>query len=169
MRDEPKKRSWGWIGWAVLALFVVYPLSVGPSLWMLSHVKDGRLTKSYEIVYAPLELVCASSEELTDVLGWYEGLWLPSAVGRSTGSGATAGREVRFSLEGGGGIATGANGSGVTFDEGKVHVEKSRILVNDKVVATIPDNAELIEIDYSAGQLTIKADGANVHKARFDK
>jgi hypothetical protein len=94
---------------------------------------------------------------------------LPSAEGRSTGSGATAGREVRFSLEGGGGIATGGNGSAVTFDEGKVLVEKTRILVNDKVVATIPGNSELVEVDYGAGQLTIKVDGVDVHQAKIDK
>ena len=169
MSNERKKRSWGWVGSVLLALFVLYPISVGPALWMRWHVNDGRLTKSYEIVYAPLELVCERSEELTDVLGWYEQLWLPSAAARSTGSGATAGRQVRFSLEGGGGMVVGANGSAVTFDKGKVHVEKSRILVNDKVVATIPVNAELVEIDYGAGQLTIKADGADVHQANFDK
>jgi hypothetical protein len=86
---------------------------------------------------------------------------------RSTGSGTTAGREVRFSLDGSGGIVTSANASTVTFAHGKIVVEKSRILVNDKEVATIADSAKAVEIDYTAGRLTIKADGANVHEATF--
>jgi hypothetical protein len=30
--DEPKKRSWAWIWWTLIALLVLYPLSMGPAL-----------------------------------------------------------------------------------------------------------------------------------------
>jgi hypothetical protein len=91
------------------------------------------------------------------------------AVGRSTGSVVMAGREVRFSVDGRGSVKGGSGGSTVIFDEGEILVEKSRILVNGKVVAPIPDNAKLVEIDYGAGQLTIKVDGVDVHKGKFAK
>ena|ERR1700693_785783 len=86
---------------------------------------------------------------------------------RSTGSGTAAGREVRFSVDGSAGIVTSANASTVNFDHGKIVVEKSRILVNDKEVATLADSAKAVEIDYSTGRLTIKVDGTNVHEATF--
>ena len=87
---------------------------------------------------------------------------------RWTGSSTAAGREVRVSLDGTSGIASmPANASTVTFAHGKIVVEKSRILVNDKEVATIADTAKAIEIDYSTGRLTIKVDGANVHEETF--
>ncbi len=86
---------------------------------------------------------------------------------RWTGSSTAAGREVRVSLDGTSGIASSANASTVTFAHGKIVVEKSRILVNDKEVATIADSAKAIEIDYSTGRLTIKVDGANVHEETF--
>jgi hypothetical protein len=48
MSDEPKKRSWAWIGWALIAAIVLYPLSSGPAfaiarrtgiepLWMTTY------------------------------------------------------------------------------------------------------------------------------------
>jgi hypothetical protein len=43
MSDEPKKRSrsWrslGWIGWTALALLLVYPLSIGPAVWISTAI-----------------------------------------------------------------------------------------------------------------------------------
>jgi hypothetical protein len=35
MSDGPKKRSLGWIGcWALVTLLVLYPLSIGPAVWI---------------------------------------------------------------------------------------------------------------------------------------
>jgi hypothetical protein len=31
MSDEPKKRSRSWIWWALVVVFVLYPLSIGPA------------------------------------------------------------------------------------------------------------------------------------------
>jgi hypothetical protein len=61
MSDESKKRPWGWIGWALIAVIVLYPLSSGPAfaiarrtgaerLWMTTYrpmvklaLRDGRI------------------------------------------------------------------------------------------------------------------------------
>jgi hypothetical protein len=62
MSDEPKKRPRGWIGWTALALFVLYPLSVGPVTW-LAHTIDpndnGTPYRLVVILYLPLGLVAA--------------------------------------------------------------------------------------------------------------
>jgi hypothetical protein len=34
MSDEPKKRSRAWIWWTLVAVFVLYPLSIGPVAWV---------------------------------------------------------------------------------------------------------------------------------------
>ena len=37
MSDEPKKRSRGWVGSLLFAVFVLYPLSMGPVWWASDH------------------------------------------------------------------------------------------------------------------------------------
>jgi hypothetical protein len=60
MSDEPKKRRRGWIGWALVALLVLYPISVFPvalvGAWLkhwglLSHPAFDATTQK---VYAPV-------------------------------------------------------------------------------------------------------------------
>src|SRR5947209_13973458 len=78
--------------------------------------------------------------------------------GRSSGGTKSGSREVKFSLDGGGGIWTQADASTVTFAEGKVVVEKARVLFNDKEVAQFPEDTKIVEVDYIGGTLTITAD-----------
>jgi hypothetical protein len=94
-----------------------------------------------------------------------------SVVGgvRQGGSTTWEGRTVKYSVDGPGSLVTVGNDSTITFSGGKIVVEKSRVLMNDKVVVTIPGNTETVDIDYAAGKLTIKADGANVHEATLAK
>ena len=78
MSDEPnKQRRWGWVGWAPVAVFVVYPLSVGPACW-LSVKYDGAESsaKVVETIYEPIDWICGKSESLHGALRWYARLWV---------------------------------------------------------------------------------------------
>jgi hypothetical protein len=65
MSDEPKKRSRRWIGWTVLALLVLYPLSMGPADalcgWILEDLRP------LDPVYHPLFLIA----DACGLSGWY--------------------------------------------------------------------------------------------------
>jgi hypothetical protein len=55
MSDLPKKRAWVW--WALLAIFVLYPLSIGPAFWWASAEGPfffGDRWGTLSTVYAPL-------------------------------------------------------------------------------------------------------------------
>ena len=95
----------------------------------------------------------------------------------SGGGGMVGGREVKFALDGPGGIKPGGerrtNGSIeeipaiVEFTGGKVSVEKARVLLNDKEVAKLPENTKVVAVDYTGGTLTITADGTKVYEAKL--
>jgi hypothetical protein len=56
MSDEPKKLR-AWTGWIALALFVLYPLSVGPVKligWELDGCHRGGWTRFLEGAYGPI-------------------------------------------------------------------------------------------------------------------
>jgi hypothetical protein len=53
MSDEPKKRSRAWIGWAALGLFVGYPLSGGPLVFM--DAAGYRPSQAIMVLYWPLD------------------------------------------------------------------------------------------------------------------
>jgi len=69
MSDEPKKqpRWWvqAWIWWALLALIVLYPLSMGPVLKTCDA--DG--------LYAPIFYLTRVLPGSFGVVQWYCGLW----------------------------------------------------------------------------------------------
>jgi hypothetical protein len=92
-----------------------------------------------------------------------------TTVTRSSGGSKSDAREVKYSLDGNGGISGAGDASTVTFAEGKVVVEKARVLVNDKEAAKIPEATKLILVDYTAKTLTVTADGAKVHEEKFGK
>jgi hypothetical protein len=63
MSDEPRRGSRAWIGWALLVLIVLYPLSMGPAR---------RFTPT---VYAPLVLASERCEPFHEVVNWYLQFW----------------------------------------------------------------------------------------------
>ena len=76
MSDEPKKRSRAWIGWALLAVFVLYPLSVGPVNWLYQHSdKDTRIYRAARVVHAPIDYLTNHSKTAYDVVSWYVSFW----------------------------------------------------------------------------------------------
>ncbi len=68
MSDEPKKRPRAGIGWTLFAVLVLYPLSMGPVLWIARHFSGGE-----NVVYAylPLLLLGELFKPLQDALLWY--------------------------------------------------------------------------------------------------
>jgi hypothetical protein len=58
MSDEPTKHSRAWIGWALVAVFVLYPLSVGP-VGFIAGITTGRRPSGlvFNVFYAPLALI----------------------------------------------------------------------------------------------------------------
>ena len=78
-------------------------------------------------------------------------------------------REVKASLDGGAFISGQDDAAFITFKGGKLVVEKSRILLDDKEVAKVPEDATHVEIDYTAGTLTATADGVNVLTTKLAK
>ena len=78
-------------------------------------------------------------------------------------------REVKYSVDGPGQIASKQTAATITFSEGKLVVEKSRVLLNDQEVAKLAEDAKVVEVDYSAGLLTITADGSKVYDAKLRK
>jgi hypothetical protein len=82
MSDEPKRRrsrwwSCAWIGWTLLAVFVAYPLSIGPATALLERVNSPSAWRVYHLAYGPLWWAVEPSESLTTLLMRYICRWDP--------------------------------------------------------------------------------------------
>jgi len=72
MSDERKKSEPAWIRWTALVL-PLYPLSMGPVLWIARHFEGGE----YAVyAYLPLLLLGELFTPLGDMLRWYGRLGL---------------------------------------------------------------------------------------------
>jgi hypothetical protein len=77
MSDEPKKRRRAWIGWAsfaLLALLVLYPLSLGPALWLTND--DFSQWQIIGPVYRPLYWLGNRFDCVGEAIGWYVTKWI---------------------------------------------------------------------------------------------
>jgi hypothetical protein len=77
MNDEPKKRRRPWIGWAMLLVFLLYPLSFGPATWIVGNSDNWQLLHIYNVTYTPLRWVRDRSETIDRAFFWYAGIWVP--------------------------------------------------------------------------------------------
>jgi hypothetical protein len=77
MSDKPKKRSRAWIGWALIAALVLYPLSIGPvtRLVLLTNSDGEWLSTITRRCYAQ-----QSGQRLPDR---YFGIWTCGALSRA--------------------------------------------------------------------------------------
>ena len=58
MHDEAdRKRGSGWIIAAVLALPVLYVLSIGPAIWIADHISSKPYIRCFQVVYWPLRFL----------------------------------------------------------------------------------------------------------------
>jgi hypothetical protein len=78
MSDELKKRPRAWIGWALIAALLFYPLSMGPGLWVAfkmteefdnPHIAHSAI-KAYEPLMAAARTVGAS-RLLQGYVNWF--------------------------------------------------------------------------------------------------
>lgn len=57
----------------------------------------------------------------------------------------------------------------ITFDGGRLIIERARVVLNDKDLAQLPDSAKAVNIDYTSGKLTITADGNKAYEGKLPK
>jgi hypothetical protein len=80
MSDEPKKRSWAWIGWTAVVLFVLYPLSAGPTQRLtMPWIRGGP----WDTVYSPLLRLTEHDPSVKRIFDWWLGIWEYPDRGRS--------------------------------------------------------------------------------------
>jgi hypothetical protein len=72
MSDEPKRRPRAWIGWAVAALIVLYPLSIGPILGYRIHRIHYRI---FRTLYSPIMEAAQKNLQCREALQRYLRLW----------------------------------------------------------------------------------------------
>jgi hypothetical protein len=145
------------------------------SLINLFGLRDVRLLLVIEVLMGPrlrsAGLIAVTALAVTSLVGCGNNKPAPAAgtvFARASGGGSMGGgREVKFSLDGGGGISSQQDRATVNFTEGKVVVEKARVLLNDKEVAQVPENTKVVAIDYTAGTLTVTADSTKVYEAKL--
>ena len=90
-------------------------------------------------------------------------------VGRSLLTTKLPTREVKAAIDGGAFISSQGDDAIVTFGGGKLIVEKTRVLLDGKEVATLAEDAALVEVDSTSGTLTITADGQAVASVKLSK
>jgi hypothetical protein len=76
MSDEPKKQSRAWIAWTLIALFVLYPLSIGPTLWLVGIALPRNGAQAWRTAFAPIFWGCNCSDTLSDLLNSYIVWWV---------------------------------------------------------------------------------------------
>jgi hypothetical protein len=76
--DDPKKRSRAWIGWTLIAVFVLYPRSIGPAAGMecYSPLRGEKLNRFVSVTYAPLERLYKANRILEKAVDRYVWLWV---------------------------------------------------------------------------------------------
>jgi hypothetical protein len=70
--------------------------------------------------------------------------------------------EVTASVDGPGFISSDGKTAVITFAGGKVAVDKGAVKLDGELLAKLPEGARKVEVDYTAGKLTVKADGKSL-------
>ncbi len=83
-------------------------------------------------------------------------------VGRSLLSTKLSKREVKVSVDGPAWITSQEETALVSFDNWKLVVEQTRVLLDGKDIAPLAEDAALVEVDFTSGTLTVTADGVTV-------
>jgi hypothetical protein len=82
MSDEPKKHTRSLMFcWAFLALLLLYPLSLGPAIWIFMHTPNGSpvrhgFSQACRVIYYPLFRSVEHSKLAADVVHKYERWWI---------------------------------------------------------------------------------------------
>jgi len=78
MGDEPKKPGIAfWATTMTAAVTLIYPLSIGPSFWLLYRLEDRFSERVFEYAYAPLFWALENGPEwLSSLFTVYIKLWV---------------------------------------------------------------------------------------------
>ncbi len=77
--------------------------------------------------------------------------------------------EVKASVDGDGFISSDGKTAVVTFAGRKVAVDKETVKLDGELLAKLPQGARKVEVDHTAGKLTVKADGKEVASRELRK
>ena len=70
--DKRRPSPWVWVAVVAVLLFVVYPLSVGPVVWLLWRVPAPEWMSHVVLpLYVPVGWLSGMSRTLGDVAAWY--------------------------------------------------------------------------------------------------
>jgi len=77
MSEEPRKPLWTWIATALIALPVLYVLSLGPWNWLVAHGWiSQRLLVAIGVFYWPIDLITVHGPEpVRRAIMWYISFW----------------------------------------------------------------------------------------------
>ena len=97
-------------------------------------------------------------------------VWLTLAAGCTVKAAASrtnlttnhGSRDVKAALDGNGSIVSNGDTVTITFAGGKLTVEKEAVKLDGEVLAKLAADTRKVEVDYTAGKLTVKADGKSV-------
>ena len=90
-------------------------------------------------------------------------------AGRSTLTTTIGPRTIKATLDGGAFISTKDDTAEIASGAGKIVVEKDRVVQDGREIAKISAGATSVDVDYSNGALTVKADGIQVFPAAAAK
>lgn len=90
-------------------------------------------------------------------------------VGRSDLGTTIGDREVKASLDGAGVISSPGEAAVISFRGGKLVVDKASVQLDGKELAKLPEETKRVDVDYTAGKLTITADGNELVTAALGK
>ena len=76
MSEERKPHFWPWITVALVAVLVLYPLSIGPATWLTNRgLLPEWAVDPVESFYAPVYWLFQQSEWSYRLLAWYLDFW----------------------------------------------------------------------------------------------
>jgi hypothetical protein len=96
------------------------------------------------------------------------GCWSKS-VGRSNLGTRIGGRTVKASLDGAGFLGPLGDSVVITFAAGEVVIEKGAVRMGEEEVAKLREETKEVFVDFTAGMLTVTADGKPVFSADLRK
>lgn len=81
--ENTPRSSTRYVVWAI-ALLILYPLSIGPFVAVMTRFVDSEwfsiADEMYEFVYWPILKACEQSATLSEVVGLYLNLWIPPFI-----------------------------------------------------------------------------------------
>jgi hypothetical protein len=91
------------------------------------------------------------------------------SVSHCSGGASFGSRNLNFSVDGGAGISSSGDTATFNFDGGTLVIEKSRLVLNGKEVASVPEEAKTIYIYYADATLTVTSSGEKIYTAQIAK